>query len=102
MGGVDHAFLGAARHAGAADEVGVAVDGHDLARAGGCEDVLHDGGGGFGELFVVVALAVGEVRDGQAVAVFLVGQGDPVVGLGQVLAQRAEGGPVDVVAHVLP
>ena len=34
-------------------------------------------------------------------AVGLVGQGDRVVVLGEELAQRAEGGPVDVVAHVL-
>ena len=43
---------------------------------------------------------VGEVGDRQAVAVGLVGEGDPILGLRQELAQRAEGGPVHVVAHV--
>ena len=59
-----------------------------------------DVGGGLDEPVVVVALAVGEVRDRQAVAVLLVGQGDAVVRLGQEFAQRAERGPVHVVAHV--
>ena len=50
---------------------------------------------------VVVALGVGEVRDGQAVAVGLLRERHPVVRLRQELAQGAQAGPVHVVAHVV-
>ena len=53
------------------------------------------------QLPVVVALGVGEAGDRQAVPVLLLGEGDPVVRLGQELAQRSQAGPVHVVAHVL-
>ena len=70
--------------------------------AGGVQDGLHRLLRGAHQLPVVVALGVGEVRDGQAVPVGLVGEGDPVAGVGEEFAERAEGGPVHVVAHVLP
>ena len=58
-------------------------------------------GGGARRGAVVVALEVVEPGDREPVAIGLVGEGDPVVGAGQELAQRAERRPVDVVAHVL-
>ena len=77
------------------------VDGDHLVGASGVQQVLHHALGSPHQLLVVVALGVGEVRHRQPVAVLLLGQGDPVAGLGQKLAQRAQAGPVHVVTHVL-
>ena len=62
--GVDDAVFGAVGHARAADEVGVAGDGHDFLRAGGSQDVFHGLLRSSQECLVVVALGVREVGDG--------------------------------------
>ena len=102
MLGVDDAVLGAGRHPGPTDQMRVALDRDDLLGAGRAQDVFHDATGGLDQLLVVVALAVGEVSDRKPVAVLFVGQGDPVGGLRQQFTQRAQGGPMHVVAHILP
>ncbi len=43
---VDHPVPFVGGHPGAADQVGVALDGDHLVRAGGVQDVLHDRLGG--------------------------------------------------------
>ena len=68
---------------------------------GRVQDVLHDRPRRLHQRPVVVALGVGELGDRQPVGVLLVGQRHPVLRQRQELAQRAEAGPVHVVAHVL-
>src|SRR5579859_2251052 len=75
---VNHAVPLVGGHAGAPDQVGIALDGDDLVGAGGVQDLLHDVLGGAHELLVVVALGVGEIGHGQAVPVLLQRQGDLV------------------------
>ena len=57
---VDDAVPLVCGHPGAADQVRVALDGDDLVRARGVQDVLHDRLRGAGQRPVVVALGVGE------------------------------------------
>ena len=99
--GVDDARLGARAHAAASDEVGVAVDGQRVLRAGGLPDGVQDALGVGDVGAVVVGLRVVHARDRHAVGVRLVGEGDAVVGVGEQLVEDAEREPVVVVAHVL-
>src|SRR5258707_5061143 len=84
---VDHAVPLVGGHPGAADQVGVAVDGDDLVGPGGVQDLLHDPLGGAHEAGVVVALGGGKDCGGQAVPGLLLSPGDPAGGLCQQLAQ---------------
>src|SRR5579875_33619 len=99
---VDHALLPGGGHAAPPDEVGVALDGHDLLGAGGVEDLLHGLLGCLQEGLVVVALAVVEAGHREAVPVGVLGERDAVLGTRQELAQRAQAGPVHVVPHAGP